>query len=447
MASSTVLARPWPAARPLYPARAARISAIARTAFWFIYLLSLTNIMAAVMWYIAQVTGVEQEFGIYPVTFGICAALVLLFTKGRHHSPILTVAWIFWGIFAIGGFGGEYQLTGTYFRFVLEVVVKPWMTIVGLPWLALRAISEDKAPRLIKATVLVMAIGSVIAVAQVAIPGFLTELMQEQGRGTAFLINPNHFGVTAACVLFLSFIYPFERRWLNLAARIVLTAGLAVSFSRAAFLATFVAWIVYGVTAKRFGALFKSLLAVPILIGAILVTIELVETISPHQAQRFAAVKSFLHGEWANEETDNRTDLWRGTMQTIIEGDGVILGLGHGSMTRVVGGLDPHNYYLFVWGNSGILALVALLAFHFILFQQAFTCQQPQTRAALLAIATLIAVAHIFDHSLIGRPHPGAILACMVVAVAYGRRAAIPQRVAFRAGQPMIRPVVRPAMR
>jgi hypothetical protein len=431
----------------LYPARAVRISAIARAAFWVIFLLSITNIMAVVMWYVAQLTGVEQEFGIYPVTFGVCAALVLLFTRGRHHSPILTVAWIFWGIFAIGGFAGEYQLTGAYFRFVLETVIKPWMTIVGLPWLALRAISEDKAPRLIQATVLVMAIGSVIAIAQVAIPGFLTELMSEPGRGSAFLINPNHFGATAACALFLSLIYPFERRWLNFATRLLLTVGLAVSFSRAAFLATAVAWIVYGVTAKRWGALFKSLLAVPILVGAVLITIEIVETISAHQALRFAAVKSFLQGEWSNEETDNRTELWRATVQTIIDQDGVILGLGHGSMARVVDGIAPHNYYIFAWGNSGILALVAVLAFHFVLFQQAFTCRQPQTRAALLAIATLFAVAHLFDHSLVGRPHPGAILACVVVAVAYGKRAAVPLVATRRAVQPMFRPVARPAMR
>jgi O-antigen ligase len=447
MVSSTVLGRPVPAARPQYLPRAVRISGIARTSFWFIFLLSLTNIMAAVMWYIATVSGVDQELGIYPVTFGICAALVLLFTRGRHHSLILTVSWIFWGIFALFGFAGEYQLTGTYFRFVLEVVIKPWMTIVGLPWLALRAISEDKAPRLIKATVLVMAILSLIAILQVAIPGFLKEIMSEQGRGAATLINPNAFGATVACVLFLSFIYPFDRRWLNFTARLLLTAGLAVSFSRAAFLATFVAWIVYGITAKRFGALFKSLLAVPILIAAVLVTIEMVETISPQQAARFEAVKAFLRLEFANDETDNRTDLWRGTMQTILDRDGVIMGLGHGSMTRVVGGLDPHNYYLFVWGNSGILALFALLAFHLILFQQAFTCQRPETRAAVLAIATLLAIIHMFDHGLIGRPYPGAVLACVVVAVAYGKRAAVEQRVARRAGQPMFRPMVRPVMR
>jgi len=449
MASSTVLARPWPVMRPQYAARTARISAIARTAFWFIYILSLTNIMAGVMRYVGVLMGAEQELGIYPVTFAICAALVLMFTKGQHHSPILVVSWIFWGIYAVGGFAGEYQLTGTYFRFVLEVIVKPWMTIVGLPWLALRAISEDKAPRLIQVTVLTMCVGSILAIAQVAFPGFMGDLITEPGRGAGFLINPNHFGSMSAGVLFLSFIYPFERKWVNVTARMLLAAGLVATFSRAAIVGVLIAWIVYGIATKRFGALIKSLLAIAVFIAAVLVSIEIIDAVSPQQAARLQAVKSFLSGDVANEDTDNRTGLWQATFDIIVERRGVIQGLGHGSMERIVPvgpGLSPHNYYLMVWGNSGILALIALLAFHFVLFQQAFTCRRQQTRAALLAIATLLAVAHVFDHSLIGRPFPGALLACMVVAVAYGRRAPFPQRIPQRSLHPMFRPAtVRPA--
>ncbi len=405
-----------------------RISAIARTAFWFIYFLSLTNIMAGVMRYVGVLMGAEQELGIYPVTFAICAALVLMFTKGQHHSPILVVSWIFWGIYTVGGFAGEYQLTGTYFRFVLEVIVKPWMTIVGLPWLALRAISEDKAPRLLQVTVLTMCVGSVLAMAQVAFPGFMGDLITEPGRGAGFLINPNHFGFMSAAVLFLSFIYPFERKWVNFTARMLLAAGLVATFSRAAILGVLISWIVYGIANKRFGALFKSLIAIAVVVAAVLISIEIIDAVSPQQAARLQAVRSFLLGDVANEETDNRTGLWQATFEIIVERQGVIQGLGHGSMERIVpvgGGLSPHNYYLLVWGNSGILASDCSSCVSFRPLPAGIHLPATANTSGTVSLATLFAVAHVFDHSLIGRPFPGALLACVVVAVAYGRARSI----------------------
>ena len=137
-------------------------------------------------------------------------------------------------------------------------------------------------------------------------------------------------------------------------------------------------------------------------------------------------VQSFMQGDWSIENTDNRTELWKQTYQAIESKGGLIFGLGHGSMMGVVdtryGGLAPHNYYLYVLGNSGIFALLMLLVFEAVLFQQGWKSKQRDVRAAVLAIAIIVAVVHIFDHTLLTYPFTGVLLACTTLAVAYSNR-------------------------
>ena len=124
--------------------------------------------------------------------------------------------------------------------------------------------------------------------------------------------------------------------------------------------------------------------------------------------------------------------LWKASFSAIVQKGGLIFGLGHGSMVAVVetsnGGLAPHNYYLWMWGNSGILCLLMLLVFHFVLFQQAWKCPVPEVRAGLLAIATVLAVNHLFDSSFLEHPFVGALFSCVAVSLWYGKRQHIAAR-------------------
>ncbi len=407
-------------------ARPLPVHGMARFAFWTLFLCALTNAIGLYVTYVRNARDDAYMLGLFPVLFAVCATLVLAFTKPRKKSTILMFAWAFWLVFFLAGFLGSQQITGTYIRATLEVTLKPWMTLVGLPWLALRAISQESAPRFLRATVLITAIGAMLGLLQLMLPGFLQEVSDNSQRATGFWINPNTCGQMCVLALFISLVCPFRQKPLNWISRSLLIACVAASFSRSAVLTLVVGWIVYALATKRFGTLLKSAVALGIFIAALFFTLNTIEAVSPAQAERLRLFRSFLEGDWSADRVDNRTDLWKQTYLAIESKGGLVFGLGHGSMLKPVetryGGLAPHNYYLYVFGNSGILSLLLLLVFEFVLFQQARKCPKREVRAGLLAMATVIALMHVFDHSFVGFPFAGVIFASVVIAVAYGKQ-------------------------
>jgi O-antigen ligase len=410
---------------------------IARFVFWSLLVLSMTNAIGLYITYVRQVSDDRFHLGIYPIVFVVCAVLIFAFSRRRSVSSIWIAAWVFWVVYALGGFLGEQQITATYIRATLEVLVKPWIALIGLPWLAMRAISEDKVPRLLRVTVLLAAVGALFALLQVLIPGFFRNFSDLSDRGTGFWLNANTCGVICTLALFLSLMCPFRQNWLNWAARLLLIVGVAVSFSRAAIVAIVVAWFVYALASKRFGTLLKSVVGIALFLAGILATLKIMEAASPGQEHRLKMVQSFLEGDWTAHGSDNRTELWAATFHAIERKGGLLFGLGHGSVLRIVqteaGGVAPHNYYLFVLGNSGLFALLALLAFQFVLFQQAWKCKDRNSRAALLAIATVLTLIHVFDHSLLGYPFTGIMIACITLGTVYAQSHMAPTTRAQRA--------------
>jgi hypothetical protein len=401
-------------------ARPAEIHSLARFAFWSIFLLSLTNALGLLLTHLRWLYGDQFVLAVYPATFGVCMVLVLMFTKGVRQGPILWAAWTFWLAYFLGGFLGTEQSTGSDLRHVIQVVVKPWITMVGLPWLALRAIPAHRYPSLVRGLVLFSSIGAMVAVIQVFVPGFMQELNVEAGRGSGFWVNPNSGGVMCALSLFMSFVQPFERRTLNWTSRLLLVVGVAVSFSRAAMLALLVGWVVYGIMSGRVRSLLASLIAFGIFIFAMFAVLDAMDAVSANQAKRLEYVKSFLGGDWSSSGADNRTELWQLAFHGIVEKGGLILGLGHGSMEGIADGLQPHNHYLYVLGNSGLLALLCLLTWNAVILQRGWKCHRRETRAAIIAVGVILAVNHLVDSSLLTFPYSGAVLACATLGCYYG---------------------------
>jgi O-antigen ligase len=249
----------------------------------------------------------------------------------------------------------------------------------------------------------------------------MQQLNTEAGRGSGFWLNPNSGGIMCALLLFLSFTHPFQKRWLNWTTRSLFIIGVAVSFSRSAMLVMFVGWVVYGITAGRFRALIASLVGFAICMASIFVVLNSIEALSPHHATRMQFVRAFLTGDWSASGADTRTEIWKMSFQTIVDKEALIFGLGHGAMGRSAGGWAPHNTYIQVLGNSGILALLALLAWLFILAQQGWQSYPRNTRAALMAIAAIVASALMFDNTFLDNPFSGAIIACFTLVACFGK--------------------------
>jgi hypothetical protein len=430
----TVSKMPTPVALQGRGTRVIPVHGLARFAFWTILLFSLTNVVGVIVGVMRRLHDAQYELSIYPIVFAICTAIVLAFTRGRKRSTLLIVAFGFWLIYFLGGFLGVNQITATNISHTLRLTLKPWMAIVGLPFLALRTISEDKVARLIHVTVVVTCLGAVVGLLQIIWSGFMEGLIANVGRAEGVWSNPATSGYVCSMVLFLSLAYPFRSHLVNWASRLILLAGVATSLSRGPLVALLIAWVVYAVSARRFGTLIKSAIALVAFLFITLSVIAATESVSKNHEQRLASVRALLSGEWDAETLSNRTELWGPALDAILSKGGLVFGLGHGSMLSIVdtsvGGLQPHNYFLYVLGNSGIVALLALLVFHFALYHQALKVPDRVARAALFAIATIWALGNMVDDSLIGHPSTGAIFACMVVAVAYAR----PQQLVRRQG-------------
>lgn len=428
-------------------ARSAPIHGLARFAFWSILFISLTNPIGLFIAWMKRSQDETFQLSIYPAVFAICAAVVLVFSKPRVKSKLLVVAWVFWLLFFLCGFLGSMQIT-TDIRAALRVTVKPWMSLVGLPWLALRAVSEDKVPRLIHVTVILTCLGAAVGLLQVLMPGLMNMLLADVGRAEGLFLSPNTSGVICAMALFLTLLYPFQRHLLNWISRLLLLGAVGASLSRGAILALLISWLVYTVSARRFGTLIKSAVAIVVFLSTTILVLGTIEHMTKDREYRITELRSLLLGNWESKTFTDRTKAWGPALDAILSKGALLFGLGHGSMGNIVGkvgdGIAPHNYYLYVLGNSGLLALFGLLAFHFMLFQQAFRTGQRQQQAALLAFACLLALAHMFDHGLIDYPATGAMLACIVVSVAYARPRAVLRRPALQRvynGSPRPRPV------
>ena len=86
----------------------------------------------------------------------------------------------------------------------------------------------------------------------------------------------------------------------------------------------------------------------------------------------------------------------------------------------------PHNYYIFVWGNSGVLGLVAFLVFLGSLFWIAMRSQVRRIRAGLLGLLTVFVLLACSDHSLFAFQFFGAIFAIYALAGHYSRKRPAP---------------------
>ena len=178
---------------------------------------------------------------------------------------------------------------------------------------------------------------------------------------------------------------------------------------------------VYGIAMKRFRIVLQigiAFLFVAI-VGSFIVD-QMKSSSTKIFESRLTRFGALLQGNFEGDrQADDRFALWGYGWRAVMREP--ITGQGHRFMDTVVplgGGFGPHNYYLYVWGNSGILAFVSFLAFLIVLGLMAWRCTETKSRASVLAITTMIATIAMVDHSFLNNVFFGPIFAIMV-AIAY----------------------------
>ena len=408
---------PWPAYRSS-TGRALHL----RIVFGIFFLVSMTNAIGLFITYVRNVSDQTYVLGAYPIAFAVSAVIIVAFSKGRQLSPLLMGAWFSGSRFSWEAFldrsksrgrtlGERSKLSSSHG--LLSSVCHGWPCERSLRTNCRGFLRHRRGRRRRRLLDCYKSLS----------PAFFSNSAMGPTERQVFGSIPIRVAWFCAIALFISLMSPFQHKPLNWIARSLLIAGVAASFSRASIFAFVVGWLVYGIAAKRFGTLLKSLIVLILFVAAMLVTLEVIDAVSPDQTHRLGVVRKFLEGDWA-EDSDNRTGLWKQTFLAIEAKGGIIFGLGHGSMLRVVGTAEGGLLAQLLPVCAGKLRntrAIALVVFEGMLFQQAWKCQRAQVCAALLAIATIIASIHIFDHSFIGYPFTGVILACIMLASAYGR--------------------------
>lgn len=383
--------------------------AIARASFWVLFAFSLTNIGALV----TRVA--KQESAINPIVFAIGMAVIIVLVKARGGGSYLRAAMFFIAIFALGGLLGPERTSDQYVMAML--IGKTWIAIAGLPWLALRLADRTFSQRLAHATTLIGGAGSLLAVAQVINPGPFAKFVSEIGRGAGLWINPNNCAVVICMSSAMLLAAPFRSRPLNTLLHLAFVTGMFATLSRAGVAVLLIVYFVYGVLSRRASA--SALLGLALAVVVIQSSGYLLSIVPEKQTARVQSIVSAFQGDLDQlRETDSRSRVWDYAVDAALEH--WVVGRGHGAMDRIVpigSGLGPHNYYLYVLGNSGIAALLAWLAYLAVLGRAALRAGNPTTRAALCSAVIAFALLVFYDHSLPGHQFLGALLATLVAAI------------------------------
>jgi O-antigen ligase len=400
-------------------------SRVPKPVFWTFLLLFLISV--------ANVGGLVQRINakdaaLSPIAFCVAAVLVLPLTRARRGFAYLSVAWVFVTTYTIFGFLGPHRTVDFDDYYLAQLTVKLWISVVGVPWLAIRAVDKNRLPTLVRAAVLVVALGAMLAVLQVLRPHLWPVLVSEPGRGSGFWIDANSCGSVCGLFVFASLLFPFRSKAMTFVVRLVLLAGIACTLSRGGILGLAAGTFVYGIAAKRVRTLILISVGVAIFFLTSSLVLDYVGGQSKRLRTRVERVQGMLRGD-IKENASARTIIWKYAFDALKKD--WLLGRGHGGMSRVVpigSGLGPHNYYLFVWGNSGLAALLAFLAVLFTLFRYGLRAGDLRSKAAILAMTVMLATYAMVDHAFIANQFMGPLLAIVAISGHYAQKDKNPRR-------------------
>ena len=338
----------------------AGVPAIALWSFLAFFLFTFFNFSGLFTWYYKW-----ESLPIQPVAFGAAFVMVIPWTRGKPFPAYFTAAWAFWAAFTIGGYLGPGREVGVLDYVLIQLILKQWISMVGVPLMTIRAINRDKLPMLLRLTTVAGAVGGAFAMIQTAYSAPFVKIISEPGRGSGFWINPNGCAEVCMLCLFISLIHPFQSKSLNAVLRLMLIGGTLATLSRGGIVLLAAGFLVYGIAAKRLRTVLKLgfLLAVVAIIGTVFVS-QLRSSTSKVATKRLDRFAALMKGD-VSESKNDRLFLWMAGIEEVRRRDPVF-GLGHRTMDTIIpigGGCGPHNYYIYLWGNSGLIGVAGFLLY------------------------------------------------------------------------------------
>lgn len=374
-------------------------------------------------------SGGTTELATYPFATAILLAFVLATTKERSEGIYFWGAWSFYIFFTLIGFVNATSVNTGNYRLVFVDLIKPWINIIGIPWMAFRIISPEKLPRYTKLLVITMCVGSVMCLAQTVNPAlfdYIRDVDTLTSRGAGAWDNSNTAGLVLMLALFTASLVEWQSRWLKWTIYLLLLAGLIGTFSRGAligFMAGLVTYLVIVQNYKRAllaGSFLVLFIGSWILIG-FLVQNNIITIKSKEIRERVQWFSKLFSDKGSEELEKGRAIYWKAAIQDVLDKKSLLFGLGHLGMIRSSAGFAPHNEYVKYFSEGGLVGLAAFLGYLAMLAYIFWRCKDRAIRASLLGILVAYALYCMSADKIFATQMMGPYLAILVMWAHYSR--------------------------
>lgn len=339
--------------------------------FLVIAVISLLNLNGAV----AMAIGVEQAGS--PLL--LVALFVLIWKLGASPIPasgrMLFLALISYLVLAstFSIIYGPHDAAGRLFGAYCITMTMLWAQIIYMGYAA-RTGRKERILTTVRNLSVVASIS--VLTSPLLYSFFLNVPPSSEYRFGGFFANPNEAGVMACVGLAFLLAVPLKRMWMHIAALIVCSVAVILTFSKTAWLVMILVWALHLLRKAERNPIFL------IIIIATMVSMALIEVrevlawimdnpyfqVSFEQQRRIEQVMlADIAGVSAENTLTGRDFLWQFGFAKIMETP--LLGHGLGTFHHLEGGLleldvwqGVHNVYLMFWGEAGPIPFLMLVA-------------------------------------------------------------------------------------
>lgn len=372
--------------------------------------------------------GESKELASYPAATALILLFVLATTKERSQGLYFWAAWSFWIFVNLIGFVNATSVTAENYRWVIVSIIKSWISLIGVPWMAFRVISPDKLPRYTKLLVVTATAGSLMCLAQTANPALFSYIRNEGTmRGAGTWDNANGAAVVLMLALFLTRLVHWRSRGISWTVYLILLAGFVGTFSRGGLFAFIVGEIAYLLVVRNYKRIFLAGSFLLLFVGSwvtvgFLVQNNTITIESKEIRNRVQSLSNVFIGKVSEDIEKGRMYLWKAAVQDVLDKGSLLFGLGHrGQSVQSTIGYAPHNEYIQYFAESGLIGLTAFLSFIATLFYLCWRCKDRAIRACLLSMIVGYAVFCMTGDKIFTIQMVGPFLALIVMWSHYSR--------------------------
>ncbi len=326
-------------------------------------------------------------------TVALLSFAFIIATRNKTHNILKFFAGFFI-IYLISGFIGLKETPQDLWRYPIKLASST--LIIPYSIYSLRKVLDKRKVQML--LVFLMLASSAFTIIQYFFYDFFRPIcMAIENRPSGLWINPNLAGLVFYLTYVMTLDIEMNKKWIVKLARYLCLIAILLTFSRTIYLITISTLTGYVLlkNSKRYWT--NSIL---LFLAVTISFSSLYPTFNENQKGRLLSFFQFAKGEKIKSNT--RKYVWTYSYN-YVKSNGPLTGTGHSSMNHVApfegGKLGPHNFYIWIWGNSGIIGLIAFLTLIIgILFKTGkYWFKSKDLRPAMFAFAFFFFA--IFEHA------------------------------------------------